>query len=166
MFPWSKETKPETPQTGKRGRKSDSSSENATYQSPESSPEVHLAKRKPVMTMDTEARDFFRKIQETLDRNEAQLKEINTAVQDLRKKQLEVPILKANVEAMKKQMLEKKVIISGIEDKADEDYNQTEQKIQTLARALGLNNIDIDFARRMGRYKEVFTSMKHSHKKR
>ena len=63
-------------------------------------------------------------------------------------------MLKANVETMKKQMLAKTVIVSAIEDKEDEDYSQTETKMQSMAKELGLNCIDIDLARRMGRYKE------------
>ena len=98
------------------------------------------------MPMDSETMDFLKRLQDTLDANTRKLDantqkltEINSAVQELRKKQSEVPMLKANVETMKKQMLAKTVVFSGFEDKEDEDYSQTEAKIQSMAKDLSLN---------------------------
>ena len=88
MFLWNNKKEPETPQSGKRGRNSGNSSDNSTFQSPESSSEVQLAKRRPTMPMDSETMDFLQKLQDTIDANtrklDEKMTEINSAVQELR----------------------------------------------------------------------------------
>ena len=77
MFFWNNEKNPETPQSGKRTRNSGNSSDNTPFQSPESSPEVQLAKRRPTMPMDKDTKEFLKSMQEALDKK---LTEMNSAL--------------------------------------------------------------------------------------
>ena len=141
----------------KRGRHSSSSSNNSTSKSSESSPEVQLAKR-PTMPVDNTTAEYFKRLEEGMKAGFAQVNStiqvLSMAIQEQKGQQAEVPMLKAGLESVRKQALSKTLVISGIGDDEEEDFMRTEGKVQDLVKGLGLNEIDIDMARRMGRYKE------------
>ena len=80
--------------------------------------------------------------------------EMDKLVQTTQNVQKEMKAIETEQELVKKQMLTKTLVISGIEDQVHETYEQTEEKVKDLAKKIGLNDLEIDFARRMGRPKE------------
>jgi len=63
----------------------------------------------------------------------------------------EISDVKQEMELLRKQMLVKTVIITGMPEKTQETFTDTEDMVRTLAAKLGMQNFDFDNVRRMGR---------------
>ena len=59
--------------------------------------------------------------------------------------------LQSDVERLKKQLIRKSLIITGIEEKPNESYKDIDKEIEKLSSSLGLPTIDYDMTRRVGK---------------
>ena len=59
--------------------------------------------------------------------------------------------LQIDVERLKKQVITKSLMITGMKEKPNESFKDTDKKIEELSKLLGLPTIDYDVARRVGK---------------
>ena len=87
-------------------------------------------------------------------RIQSQLQQVLEALQEMKKTKDEVATVKTEMEIMCKRALAKSVVLTGIPDVPDETMEQTERKVRDVVNVLGVQHLDVDIARRMGRFKE------------
>ena len=87
-------------------------------------------------------------------RIQSQLQNVLEALQELKKTKDEVTTMKTEMEAMWKRALSKTVVIPGIPDVPEETMEQTELKVRDIVHKLGVQHLDVDIARRMGRFED------------
>ena len=140
--------------TRKRKGKTNNSPGNQSPSSPVSSPENQSAKKKVAMSKEKESSPELMAMLVSMNTDlNTKLSDISKTLRELRNVQSEVTSIKREVETVWKRVLAKTVVIYGIQDHPEEAMEETEQKVRRVAHNLGLEHLDVDIARRMGKFK-------------
>ena len=62
--------------------------------------------------------------------------------------------VKIRTETVEKKILRKTVIIHGISDRREETMEETEQRVRELANNMGVVHLDVDIAKRLGKFQD------------
>ena len=140
-----------TPQSGqKRGRNKKSPPNSQPSNSPESSPETGPAKKRGMPLFSDEGQAILDKLDKMDKKSDGMDEKLTNLGKSLGNMKTDIAAVQTSVEILNKQLLMKSVVIYGIRESPNEDMQATEQKVQELAKQIGLPNLDVDMIRRMG----------------
>ena len=86
--------------------------------------------------------------------NYAKLDSISERVDQLSGLTEMVKEVKIRTETVEKKILRKTVIIHGISDRREETMEETEQRVRELANNMGVVHLDVDIAKRLGKFQD------------